>query len=701
MVQSTPESTHIQDQPRLLRRRRSKTSMPASRQQPSRSAKTAASAAVASNGAMLKPARKRRSTRSFTEESNGTHEAPVQRKRHHNARVSNQSKHTAITQKPKPYRVGDQIEALKWENDETRQWYCARVVTEVDERPRADESVDAADGTAFFVHYEGWTADHADWVDASSIRPLPKDREVRQQLRYGPRGKESDSSWADYRTFYYSKEAISLVKHHTGLVQDQRMAWHDCPCHSREHIHPERPERINAILKALYTDRLLRYFCRVRGRQVTVQELLRVHSLLHVSSYCPANSISVENVTDNLMTESNPRATSVTSIRDLLNQPTSETPSPSCSPPPQDSTAARAQGVEGGKVVKADKNQIRQQRRRFSSAAASQAALNGNAALVNPPRLVYEMACKELAIEVDTPFHPLYTSISARVAAGSLIELADQVVEGSLHNGFALIRPPGHHAEDDRAMGFCFFNNVAVAVAAILETHSDTIKKVLIIDCHGNGTEKIFYKNPNVLYISLHRWENGMFYPRSGAPDQCGEETGEGRNVNIAFNTSKEKPSRSFIFVSAGFDAAEGHPDNIGGYQVTPKGFAMLTKLTKDLAEEICGGRLVLSLEGGYELEPLANSAAASVAQLLPAELVPDVQLKYDGSLSGIKPNLGAVQSLRTVAEIQRKYWDLPDELTQPTFRFLLPVEWRAKDSISIRPKRAAKPIKIAAVEGY
>ena len=147
--------------------------------------------------------------------------------------------------------MGDQIEALKWDNDDTREWYCARVVTK-DERSRADESVEA-DNTAFFVHYEGWTADHADWVDASSIRPLSD--KARPHLRYGPRGKESESSWADYRTFYYSKEAISLVRHHTGLVQDQRMAWHDCPCHSREHIHPERPDRINAILKTLYTDR--------------------------------------------------------------------------------------------------------------------------------------------------------------------------------------------------------------------------------------------------------------------------------------------------------------------------------------------------------------------------------------------------------------------------------------------------------------
>ncbi|KAI9263367.1 hypothetical protein BDA99DRAFT_438362 [Phascolomyces articulosus] len=578
-------------------------------------------------------------------------------------------------QQPKPYRAGDQVEALKWVNDDTRAWYCARInAAQVKQEEDEDESL-------FFVHYEGWTPDHADWV-ASSSTSLSS-----SSLRYGPLGKESETSWADYRTFYYSQEALSLVKHHTGLVQDQRMLWHDCPCHSQEHIHPERPDRINAILKALHYDRLLRYFGRIRSREATVKELLQVHGLLHIGSYCPMDT--VENEADNLVTESNPQKTMTTMTNEKNGTATT-------------ALIGRAQGMEGGKVVKADKNQIRKQRRRFSSAAASQAALNGTATLVNPPQLVYEMVCGELAIEVDTPFHPLYTSLSARIAAGSLMELTDQVVEGSLHNGFALIRPPGHHAEQDRAMGFCFFNNVAVAVASTLEKYANTIKKVLIIDCHGNGTEKIFYKNPNVLYISLHRWEYGHFYPRSGAPDQCGEDEGEGYNVNIAFNTSKEKSLSCGIFVSAGFDAAEGHPDNIGGYQVTPRGFALLTKLTKELAEEMCHGRLVLSLEGGYELEPLATSAAACVAQLLPAELVPEAQLKYEGCLRSIKPNLGAIQSLYTVANIQRKYWSsLSNELVDPDFRFLLPQEWRAKDSISIRPKRTVKPIKGTAVQGY
>ena len=229
-----------------------------------------------------------------------------------NGRRSKQkAKHTTITQQTKPYRAGDQVEALKWVNDDTREWYCARIVTNGNERPTItakrtinnndtdddnntlhgnkngnmkheedNEKIENDEELVFFVHYEGWTADQADWRGISSIRRIidydeeeeeseeeeeEEEEQIkgssassylrRRQLQYGPLGKESETSWADYRTFYYSQEGLSLVKHHTGLVQDQRMLWHDCPCHSQEHIHPERPDRINAIIKALYNDR--------------------------------------------------------------------------------------------------------------------------------------------------------------------------------------------------------------------------------------------------------------------------------------------------------------------------------------------------------------------------------------------------------------------------------------------------------------
>jgi acetoin utilization deacetylase AcuC-like enzyme len=102
--------------------------------------------------------------------------------------------------------------------------------------------------------------------------------------------------------------------------------------------------------------------------------------------------------------------------------------------------------------------------------------------LPSPPDLLHKMNCGELGIAIDTTYHPLHSRKAAKLSAGGLIELADAVVHGQVKNGFALIRPPGHHAEDDAAMGYCFYNNVAVAVSAVMDKHPDKIKKVLIID---------------------------------------------------------------------------------------------------------------------------------------------------------------------------------------------------------------------------
>ncbi|KAI9485103.1 hypothetical protein BDB00DRAFT_851510 [Zychaea mexicana] len=329
-----------------------------------------------------------------------------------------------------------------------------------------------------------------------------------------------------------------------------------------------------------------------------------------------------------------------------------------------------------------------------------------------------KMFCGQIGIAGDTTFHPLHTSLSARVAAGALINLTDAIVDGRIRNGFAAIRPPGHHALEDSVMGYCYFNNVAVAAQAALQKHPSKIRKVLVLDWdihHGNGTQQIFYDNPNVLYVSIHRWDQGRFYPFSGAPAECGRSAGLGRNVNIALSTCKEKPkpmgdtefmaaihhivtpiARQFgpdlIYVSAGFDAAEGHSHHLGGYQVTPRGYALLTKMVKELAEELCDGRLALVLEGGYELEPLANSAAASIMQL--CEIPEQSISSFKGALTSIKPNRGASASFHQVIECQRAYWDLPELPTD--YRFLLPQEWRAVNSISTRSPRNRQQVQQA-----
>ncbi|KAG0212527.1 Histone deacetylase 4 [Mortierella sp. GBA30] len=348
--------------------------------------------------------------------------------------------------------------------------------------------------------------------------------------------------------------------------------------------------------------------------------------------------------------------------------------------------------------------------------AVSPAPTTSNSVIIRPPGLTFTMSCGQLGIAVDTTWNPFHSSTAAKVAAGSLITLVDQVVTGRCKNGFAIIRPPGHHAEEDEAMGFCFFNNVGVAVNLTLSRYPLTVQKILIIDWdvhHGNGTQQIFYENPNVLYISLHRWDNGHFYPFTGAPDECGEEAGEGKNVNIAWSSYGRGQAmgdveyiaafwyvllpiaRQFqpdlVMVSAGFDAADGHAANIGGYTVSPQGFAILTRLVQTLA----GGRVILSLEGGYEFEPLALSATACLEELLPHSLLPATAptrafpfASFQGTLNSVKPNAMAVSSLHQVLKYQQKYWKFPAEVLNPSFRFQLPAEWKASNSLATRPRR-------------
>ncbi|KAG1113621.1 hypothetical protein G6F42_014415 [Rhizopus arrhizus] len=601
-------------------------------------------------------------------------------------------------QESQSWRIGDQVEAIKWADD-AKEWYCARVV---------EVSNDSHDETLVFVHYEGWPPEEADWISPTLLRTPQK----AEGLQYGPTGAESTRSWDDYVDFYNSKSG-EMARQNTGIVQDRRMGLHCCPCHSRETIHPERPDRISSILQTFHTNRILRYFKRIHAREITTQELLRVHTFSHVRNYYPLD--------EETMVKKEKRPLKITSIAALLN------PEPPKNPRIQQlsSTNKVLRGVGGDTIITADQDHINRQYRRFSTAAAFADASQSNPQPTAPPTLVCKMTCGELGISVDTTFHPLYTSLAAKVAAGALLSLVEPIVQGQLRNGFALIRPPGHHAEDDLAMGFCFYNNVAVAVASTLEKHSSKIKKAVVIDWdihHGNGTQKIFYDNPNVLYISVHRWDHGKFYPFSGAPDECGEYEGIGKN--LATNALIAEPmgdtefvaafyhfvlpivkqfGPDMIFVSAGFDAAEGHPENLGGYNVTPRGYALLTKMVKDLAEDLCEGRLVLTLEGGYELQPLANSCAASVAQLFLPDTIPEQQIMcFQDTLDSTKPNRDAIDSFQDVLKHQKKHWHFPEEMFESGFTFSLPDDWRATDSISTRPRRdKKKSTKILATEGY
>ncbi|XP_031211436.1 histone deacetylase 9 isoform X10 [Mastomys coucha] len=280
------------------------------------------------------------------------------------------------------------------------------------------------------------------------------------------------------------------------------------------------------------------------------------------------------------------------------------------------------------------------------------------------------LPCGGLGVDSDTIWNELHSSGAARMAVGCVIELASKVASGELKNGFAVVRPPGHHAEESAAMGFCFFNSVAITAKYLRDQLN--ISKILIVDLdvhHGNGTQQAFYADPSILYISLHRYDEGNFFPGSGAPNEVGVGLGEGYNVNIAWTGGLDPPmgdveyleafrtvvmpvAREFdpdmVLVSAGFDALEGHTPPLGGYKVTAKCFGHLTKQLMTLAN----GRVALALEGGHDLTAICDASEACINALLGNEPGP---LEEDVLHQSVNTNAAA--SLQKTIEIQSKYW--------------------------------------------
>lgn len=219
---------------------------------------------------------------------------------------------------------------------------------------------------------------------------------------------------------------------------------------------------------------------------------------------------------------------------------------------------------------------------------------------------------------------------AARLAAGGLMNAVDSVVSGETDNAFALVRPPGHHAQAATAAGFCIFNNIAVGARHALARWG--LKRILIADWdlhHGNGTQDLFYEDPEVLYFSTHQSPG---YPGTGGFDELGKGAGLGYTLNVPlrsgagdalyvriFRELLAPVARSFqpelILVSAGFDPYIGDP--LGEMKVTPEGFACLTRILLDLAEECCGGRLALVLEGGYHIQGLTRCVRAVLLEMI------------------------------------------------------------------------------------
>ncbi len=252
---------------------------------------------------------------------------------------------------------------------------------------------------------------------------------------------------------------------------------------------------------------------------------------------------------------------------------------------------------------------------------------------------------------------------TALLAVGGLLEACRAVMEGKIQNGFALIRPPGHHAEASQAMGFCLFNNVAVAAEYLLKNFA--LKRILIIDWdlhHGNGTQHSFYDRSDVLYFSTHQFP---FYPGTGHWGEIGEGEGEGYTVNVPLyegNGDSEflyifknilspiaaefKPD--FILVSAGFDISTADP--LGGMNVSASGFGALALDLMDMAKNHCQDRILFTLEGGYDLKGLRDGIKQVLLQLSGNAADPGINASCSPQLE---------KELQSVFEIQRKYWKI------------------------------------------
>jgi acetoin utilization deacetylase AcuC-like enzyme len=286
-------------------------------------------------------------------------------------------------------------------------------------------------------------------------------------------------------------------------------------------------------------------------------------------------------------------------------------------------------------------------------------------ALVHPPAHVERVAATagrpRVAFDADTSTSPASWE-AARLAAGSLLVVCEAVLAGQVDNGFALVRPPGHHAERERAMGFCLFNNVATAAAWLRRRG---IGRVAIIDWdlhHGNGTQHLFEEDPDVLYVSTHQFP---FYPGTGRADEVGRGPGAGRTLNLPFPAGfgdaeyvrafdeivapiVRQFAPEFVLVSAGFDADARDP--LGGMEVTPAGFSAMALQCVRLAHETARGRIAAVLEGGYDLDGIVEGVDATLKALRGEHAAP-------------RPATGAAeradQVLARVRAAQSRYWQV------------------------------------------
>jgi len=266
------------------------------------------------------------------------------------------------------------------------------------------------------------------------------------------------------------------------------------------------------------------------------------------------------------------------------------------------------------------------------------------------------------AFDADTPVSA-QSYATALLATGGLLTLIEAIMTREVDNGFALVRPPGHHAERNRAMGFCLFNSVAIGAQYLREKFGLT--RILVMDWdlhHGNGTQHSFYADPGVLYVSTHQYP---YYPGTGAAEEAGQGQGEGYTVNLPipagwgdgeyqelFQGVVDPICRQFdpqfVLISAGFDAHVRDP--LGGMEVTEEGFGAMARTLLRIAGDHAQGRCAAILEGGYDLTGLQQSARRVLDEMggeLLAAPLPQPERR------GLLPR---------VREVQRRHWELPKE---------------------------------------
>ncbi len=262
---------------------------------------------------------------------------------------------------------------------------------------------------------------------------------------------------------------------------------------------------------------------------------------------------------------------------------------------------------------------------------------------------------------------------AAKLAAGAAIKGVDLLIEGKVDNCLALVRPPGHHAESDKSMGFCIFNNVAIAAQHAIDKYG--LKKILILDLdvhHGNGTQHSFYESDQVLFISAHQYP---FYPGTGSINENGKGKGKGYTINIPMSPGMgdvdyasvvneivapiaKEFEPEIIMVSSGFDTYVNDP--IGSMEVTSNGFSYLTRKIVKLAEETCDGKLFVILEGGYDMDGQREGSFAMLSELLGASVECGLNVRLEESMYNYLEIKREKSPLVTeVVEVAKKYWKM------------------------------------------